>query len=103
MIKMLLHCFMFIMLSSQVAYAQLTENFNDGDFTANPVWSGNMADFIVSSSLQLQTNSTVANSNYFLSTPNTLSNIAEWDMYIQINCLLYTSPSPRDRQKSRMP
>ena len=25
-----------------------------------------------------------------------------WDMY-QYTCLLYTSPSPRDRQKSRMP
>ena len=26
------------------------------------------------------------------------------DGYIQVNvCLLYTSPSPRDRQKSRMP
>ena len=25
------------------------------------------------------------------------------DYAIQIDCLLYTSPSPRDRQKSRMP
>ena len=24
-------------------------------------------------------------------------------MYLHITCLLYTSPSPRDRQKSRMP
>ena len=24
-------------------------------------------------------------------------------LYVQITCLLYTSPSPRDRQKSRMP
>ena len=28
----------------------------------------------------------------------------EWPLYERfINCLLYTSPSPRDRQKSRMP
>ena len=30
--------------------------------------------------------------------------IAEIQKYLQCNpCLLYTSPSPRDRQKSRMP
>ena len=28
---------------------------------------------------------------------------AEWDEILRIVCLLYTSPSPRDRQKSRMP
>ena len=26
-----------------------------------------------------------------------------WGGVMQISCLLYTSPSPRDRQKSRMP
>ena len=26
-----------------------------------------------------------------------------YEYYKNINCLLYTSPSPRDRQKSRMP
>ena len=26
-----------------------------------------------------------------------------WGMYLKQDCLLYTSPSPRDRQKSRMP
>ena len=41
----------------------------------------------------------------FLSYPNDSSfskdiyNLIEWTK----NCLLYTSPSPRDRQKSRMP
>ena len=64
--------------------AQLTENFNDGDFTNNPVWSGNTADFIVNPSLQLQSNNMVANSNYFLTVPNTLATEAQWEMYIQI-------------------
>ena len=27
----------------------------------------------------------------------------EWDATLGLHCLLYTSPSPRDRQKSRMP
>ena len=32
----------------------------------------------------------------------TLKDILD-DVYLYSNCLLYTSPSPRDRQKSRMP
>ena len=27
----------------------------------------------------------------------------EWSLAVRVDCLLYTSPSPRDRQKSRMP
>ena len=72
------------MFISIISNAQLTENFNDGDFTNNPVWSGNTSDFIVNSSSQLQSNNTVANSGYFLSTPNTLATTAQWEMYIQI-------------------
>ena len=29
--------------------------------------------------------------------------VANWNEARSENCLLYTSPSPRDRQKSRMP
>jgi hypothetical protein len=64
--------------------AQISENFNDGDFTNNPTWSGDTSDFILNSSLQLQSNDTVANSNFFLSAPNSLATSAEWEMYIQI-------------------
>lgn len=85
MIKIFFAWFFLFFLLSVCSNAQLTENFNDGDFTNNPAWSGNTSDFIVNVSSQLQSNNTVANSNYFLSTPNTLANIAEWNMYIQIN------------------
>ena len=34
-------------------------------------------------------------------TPNVYGDVIEW--FIRNICLLYTSPSPRDRQKSRMP
>lgn len=77
-------CFVLVMFISVIVNAQLTENFNDGNYTNNPVWSGNTSDFIVNSSLQLQSNNTVANSNYFLSTPNTLATTAQWEMYVQI-------------------
>ena len=73
------------MFISIISNAQIAENFNDGEFLNNPVWSGNPSDFIVNSSLQLQSNNTVANSNYFLSTPNTLATTAQWEMYVQIS------------------
>ncbi len=78
-------CLLLFLFLSFVSNAQLTENFDDGDFSVNPVWAGNTADFIVNSSAQLQSNNTVANSNFFLSTPNTLANTAEWEMYIQLS------------------
>ena len=36
--------------------AQFTENFADGDFTANPAWGGSTSDYIVNASFQLQSN-----------------------------------------------
>src|SRR5665647_1947876 len=77
-------CFCILIFINLFANAQLSENFNDGDFTNNPSWSGGTSDFIVNSSLQLQSNNTVANSNFFLSTPNSLATSAQWEMYIQL-------------------
>ena len=85
MIRNLFSCFLMVILCNTWSFAQLTENFNDGDFTNNPTWSGNTSDFIVNTSSQLQSNNTVANSSYFLTTPNTLANIVEWQMYIQLS------------------
>ncbi|KAA9042065.1 hypothetical protein FW778_08625 [Ginsengibacter hankyongi] len=84
MIKKYFAFFYMMLFMSFFTHAQLSENFNDGDFTANPAWSGGTSDFVVNSSLQLQSNNTVANSNYFLSAPNSLATSAQWDMYIQL-------------------
>jgi hypothetical protein len=63
--------------------AQFTDNFTDGDFTSNPAWTGGTSDFIVNAALQLQSNNTVASSNFYLSTPNTKATSAQWDFYCQ--------------------
>ncbi|HVZ97996.1 MAG TPA: lamin tail domain-containing protein [Chitinophagaceae bacterium] len=81
--KFLVFCYPMMFLCI-VAKAQVSENFNDGDFTNNPAWSGGISDFIVNSSLQLQSNNTTANSTFFLSTPNSLATTAQWEMYIHI-------------------
>src|SRR5690606_4855232 len=64
--------------------AQLTENFTDGDFTNNPAWAGNVADFTVNPSLQLQSNNLDANSSYYLSTASTKATEAVWEFYTNL-------------------
>jgi hypothetical protein len=75
---------LFILLSATQLHGQFTDNFNDGDFTNNPAWSGNTADWIVNPSFQLQSNNTVVNSNFYLSTASTLATIAQWEFWCQI-------------------
>jgi hypothetical protein len=64
--------------------AQLADNFSDGDFSSNPAWGGNTADWIVSTSLRLQSNNTVANSSFYLSTPTTVAPGTQWELYVQL-------------------
>ncbi|MDQ6763537.1 MAG: lamin tail domain-containing protein [Bacteroidota bacterium] len=83
MIRNFLFCFC-IFIFYTPAKAQLSENFNDGDFINNPAWVGGTQDFLVNASMQLQSNSTVVSSTYYISTANTLANNAEWNFYVQI-------------------
>lgn len=63
-------------------FAQITDNFNDGDFTSNPTWSGTNAVYTINGSQQLQLNNTVAATSY-LSTPHNLSDLndREWHLW----------------------
>ncbi len=73
-----------VLLFSFGASAQFSDNFNDGDYTSNPAWLPNTGDFIVNASLQLQSNNTVANAGFYLSTPSTKATTAQWDFYTQL-------------------
>src|SRR5271170_6163841 len=77
-------CIAAIFLLSINSQAQLNDNFNDGDFTANPVWIGNSADWLVNKSLQLQSNNTVANSSFYLSTASSLAISTQWELYVRL-------------------
>lgn len=66
------------------AVAQLAEHFSDGNFTVNPAWTGNTGDWQVNAALQLQSNSTAANSSFYLSTSSNLATVAEWEWYVQL-------------------
>ncbi|MFI5133370.1 MAG: lamin tail domain-containing protein [Chitinophagales bacterium] len=83
MVKKILFSF-FILAGFNKASAQFTDNFNDGDFTANPAWVGNTSDWIVNASSQLQSNNTTVNGAFYLSTASTLATTAQWEFYCQI-------------------
>jgi hypothetical protein len=76
--------FFYLLLYTSVGFSQISENFNDGDFSNNPSWIGNTADFIVNTTYQLQSNNTVANSSFYLSTGNSLSTSAQWEFWVRI-------------------
>jgi hypothetical protein len=69
------------LLGTLCSKAQFTENFSDGDFSNSPAWVGGTADWIVNPSFQLQSNNTVANSTYYLSTASTLATTAQWEFF----------------------
>lgn len=66
-------------------HAQLSDNFTDGDFTANPVWTVRSNDWIVNAASQLQSNNTVAGSSFYITTPSTLATVAQWEFYVNLN------------------
>lgn len=75
-----------------LGYAQLNEDFSDGNFNVNPVWTGSNAsvDFIISSA-QLRSNSVQSGSSFYISTENTLALNAKWEF--QVNLQFSTSGS----------
>ncbi len=74
-----------IMSVFNITQAQIKDDFTDGNFTVNPIWIGNTADWIVNPAFQLQSNNTVANSTFYLSTASTLATTAQWDFYCNIS------------------
>lgn len=64
--------------------AQVTDDFEDGDFTQNPPWTGTQDSFIVNTSNQLQLYDTVAN-NSFLVTSNALATDCEWRFWVKFS------------------
>ncbi|MEO8086065.1 MAG: Ig-like domain-containing protein, partial [Bacteroidota bacterium] len=67
-----------------IVFAQLQDDFTDGDFTNGPTWNGDAAMFIVNASQQLQLNNTVADTSY-LSVPNAMATLdnMEWHFWIK--------------------
>ncbi len=67
------------------AYGQFSDAFSDNEFLNNPTWTGQTADWVVNAEQQLQSNHTIPNSNFYLSTPNSKALEAQWDFWIRLN------------------
>ncbi|MBP5995806.1 MAG: lamin tail domain-containing protein [Crocinitomicaceae bacterium] len=65
-------------------HSQVMDDFSDGDFSNNPSWNGNTAEFAVNASQQLQLNNTISGSSYLSLTHgiNTLQN-HEWHFWVK--------------------
>lgn len=66
------------------SFAQVTDDFNDGDYTANPIWTASaVSDFTVTAN-QLKSANTTTNSNFYISTTNTLATNCQWEFYTNL-------------------
>ncbi len=74
----------FSIIIQQYLSAQITDDFTDGDFTNSPTWTlAANTDFTVSSG-QLKSANTNTNSNFYISTTNTLTTNCQWEFYVNL-------------------
>lgn len=66
-------------------FSQITEGFDDGNFTTNPTWTGTDTNFTVNTSLQLQLNDASSAATSYLSTINTSIDSTEWQFYVKLS------------------
>ncbi len=71
-----------LILLPLVAFSQLSEHFDDGNFTKNPVWSGTQDRFVVNVAKQLQLNDSVADKAW-LTTPFQMLPQVEWQIWVK--------------------
>ena len=65
------------------AFAQVVDDFSDGDFTANPTWSGTDSSFMVNNSFQLQSTGTSAGEAYLVIASTPRNDEKEWRFWIR--------------------
>jgi len=73
---------LFFLFALQIS-AQFTDNFTDGNFTANPIWNGNTSDFQITAN-QLQLNAPSVSASKYLSTPSQAINNGSWEFKFRL-------------------
>ena len=73
---------LFLLLLPLSLWAQVTDDFSDGNFTHSPTWSGTTAQYIVNGNGQLQLNAEGEGTAY-LSLPITEYETMEWQFWIR--------------------
>jgi len=78
---------LFCLFIGTISFAQMNEGFDDGNFTASPVWTGDDSVFTladVSGDFRLRSNKLLPNSSYCLSTPSTAATDAQWEFFVNL-------------------
>ena len=70
--------------------AQITDNFSDGDFSANPVWTGDASSFIVNNATELQLKAPAAGTAQ-LRTQGNIPDSAVWSLDLRLTFAPSTS------------
>jgi len=76
-------CLLLIFIASD-CYAQFADDFSDGNFSQDPVWSGNTTKFSITNSL-LHLQAVPLNESAYLSTPSRAAEHASWDLFVQMD------------------
>lgn len=77
--------FIFLLFVWQSGFSQLNDNFQDGNFSNSPPWTGDQNAFSVNNSGQLQSNLSTESGTISLSTANHLANSARWEFLIRLD------------------
>ena len=79
------YLYLLLLLLPGFAHAQLRDDFSDGNFTANPAWTGDAASFQVAATQQLQSNGpAVTGTAIQLSTPSQASTGTVWEFWANL-------------------
>ncbi|MEX2230817.1 MAG: lamin tail domain-containing protein [Cyclobacteriaceae bacterium] len=72
------------LLVIQNPFAQVNDDFSDGDFTTSPSWNGTTSSFIINNSYQLQLNSAIAGTSYlYIDFSSSPSENVEWEFFVK--------------------
>lgn len=74
-----------MLLSVKLTFGQVSDDFSDGNFTANPTWVGAQSLFNVNAAKQLQSALSANAQSVALSTVNVLANNVKWEFFVKMN------------------
>lgn len=72
-------------LHSEALRAQIVDDFSDGSFSSDPIWSGNDSAFFINAEGLLQSQQKIPNSNFYLSIESSYSSHCEWTFSVNLD------------------
>lgn len=77
----------FFSLSSLLSFGQIsiTENFNDSNFTSQPQWFGDTADFFININKQLQSKANSSSATKSMVIGSSIIDSASWEFFVELN------------------